>query len=154
MADELLERNEHFLLLLAMGTNLPGLTDSRHHYVSTMHLLRVKAEKRLGAPLSSTDRSQSVCWKLLNRLRNPSTAVAINAETLIDHFEGIFYDRSEPVMFDLSALGIPCPIDSVWQKFTDEELVTSLSDLNAQAAVGPQCVSSKYIKLVFAQRDS
>jgi hypothetical protein len=154
MADELLERSEHFSWLLAMGMNPPGLTDFRRHYVLTMNSLRVKAEKRLGASLSSKARSQTMCWKLLNRLRNPSTAVAIDVETLIDHFEGIFYDQSEPVIFDLPALGIPCPIDFVPRHFTDEELVTALLDLNAQAAVGPQRVSSEYIKVVFANRDS
>jgi hypothetical protein len=76
--------------------------------------------------------------------------VAIDAETLIDHFENIFFDRDEPILFDLPALGIPCPIDFCPQQFTDSELIDALNDLNAQAAVGPQRISSKYIKQVFA----
>jgi hypothetical protein len=90
----------------------------------------------------------------LNRLRNPSTGVAIDAETLINHFENIFYDRDEPILFDLPALGIPCPIDFSPQQFTDSELLVALKDLNAQAAVGPQRVSSKYIKQVFTMDGS
>jgi hypothetical protein len=80
--------------------------------------------------------------------------VAIDAETLIDHFENIFFDRNEPLLFDLQALGIPCPIDFYPNQFNDTELINALSDLNAQAAVGPQRISSKYIKDVFSKSDS
>lgn len=112
--------------------------------------MKRSAEKRLGASLSKKARSQTLCWKLMNRLRSPSTAVAIDSETLLAHFEGIFYDRNEPLFFDLPALGIPCPRDFVPSQFTDSELVVALSDLNAQAAVGPQRISSAYIKSVFS----
>jgi hypothetical protein len=110
------------------------------------------AERRMGASLSSKARSHTVCWKLLNRLRSPSTAVAIDSETLINHFEGVFYDPMEPLFFDLPALGIPSPSDFQINLFTDEELVVALRDLNSQAAVGPQGVASKVIKSVFSRQ--
>jgi hypothetical protein len=93
--------------------------------------------------------SQTTRWKLLNRLRKPATAVAIDSETLITHFESIFFERSEPLFFDLSALGIPRPIDFEPVPFTDAKFVRALSDLNSQAAVGPRRISSRYIKSVF-----
>ncbi len=115
-----------------------------------MQRLKNSAEKRLGASLSKKARSQTLCWKLLNRLRSPSTAVAIDSETLLEHFGNIFYDRAEPLFFDLPALGIPCPRNFVPCQFSDDELVGALSALNAQAAVGPQRISSAYIKTVFS----
>jgi hypothetical protein len=54
------------------------------------------------------------------------------------------------LFFDLPALGLPCPRDFVPCQFTDDELVIALADLNAQAAVGPQRISSAYIKTVFS----
>jgi hypothetical protein len=119
-----------------------------------MKKLKIAAEKRLGASLSKKARGHTVCWKLLNRLRSPSTLVAIDAETLIAHFESIFFDKSEPLFFDLPALGIPCPIDFVADQFTDADLVQALKDLNAQAAVGPQRISSSCIKSTFDHSDA
>jgi hypothetical protein len=152
--DQLQERNEQFRKLIDRGVNPPGLTAFRHEYISTLKKMKQAAEKRLGASLSKKARGHVTCWKLMNRLRSPSTAVAIDAETLLAHFEGIFYDRSEPLFFDLPALGIPCPSDYVSQQFTDSELTKALSELNAQAAVGPQRVSSSYIKSVFSKQES
>jgi hypothetical protein len=85
----------------------------------------------------------------MKRLRQPSRAVAIDAETLVQHFESIFYDPSEPLYFHLDSLGIYPPSDFVFVPFTDEELVYALSALNSQAAVGPQRVASRYLKSVF-----
>jgi hypothetical protein len=126
----------------------------REQYRRTMRELKMVAEKRLGANLSGKARSQTMCWKLLNRLRNPTTAVAIDSETLVSHFESVFFDRNEPLFFDLAALGIPTPINFEPIPFSDAELVRALSDLNAQAAVGPQRISSRYIKTVFSSPDS
>ncbi len=119
-----------------------------------MTRLKETAEKRLGASLANKARSQTTCWKLLNRLRNPSTSVAIDSETLVGHFESVFYDRNEPLYFDLPALGIPRPIDFEAVPFTDAELVLALRELNAQAAVGPQRVASRYIKTVFSSQEA
>ncbi len=154
MANGLIDRNEILSRSIARGLNPPGLTAFRREYVASMTTLKKKAEKRLGASLAKSARSQVTCWKLLNRLRNPSTAVAIDADTLTEHFEGIFYDAHEPFLFDLSALGIPCPIDFCPNQFTDSELLLALRELNAQAAVGPQRISSSYIKQVFINDES
>ncbi len=135
--------------MLARGMSPPGLTEFRHEYIAAIRGMKISAEKRLGASLSKKARNQSVCWKLMNRLRSPSTSVAIDAETLLSHFESIFFDKNEPLFFDLRALGIPCPVDFVPTQFTDVELVAALKDLNAQAAVGPQRISSSYVKMVF-----
>jgi hypothetical protein len=153
-AEELQERNDQFRRMIDRGINPPGLTNFRREYIAAMKQMRVSAEKRLGASLSKKARGQTVCWKLMNRLRSPSTAVAIDAETLLSHFENIFYDRNEPLIFSLPALGIPCPVDFVSEQFSDAELVHALSELNAQAAVGPQRISSSYIKTIFAKQES
>ncbi len=55
---------------------------------------------------------------------------------------------------DLPALGIPRPMDFVPTLFPDLELRQALSDLNAQAAVGPQRISSSYIKRIFSNDES
>jgi hypothetical protein len=148
--NDLMDRNRFFSDLISRGTNPPGLTSFRNEYICTMRSLKSSAEKRLGASLATKARSHTTCWKVLNRLRCPSTAVAIDAETLIEHFENIFFDRNEPILFDLPALGIPCPSDFCPRQFTDLELVMALNELNAQAAVGPQRISSNYIKKVFS----
>ncbi len=154
IADDLQERGEHFRRLIDRGLNPPGLTAFRNEYISTMKRMKISAEKRLGASLAKKARSQTLCWKLMNRLRSPSTSVAIDAETLLAHFEGIFFDKNEPLFFDLPALGIPRPVDFLPQQFTDKELVTALSDLNAQAAVGPQRIASSYIKSTFSDQEA
>jgi hypothetical protein len=105
--NDLFDRNSSFSNLISRGTNPPGLSEFPREYIETMTTLKTTAEKRLGASLATKARSQTTCWKLLNRLRNPSTAVAIDAETLIEHFENIFFDSNEPILFDLPALGIP-----------------------------------------------
>jgi hypothetical protein len=110
------------------------------------------AERRMGASLAKKARSNTVCWKLLNRLRSPTTTVAIDSETLIQHFEGVFFDANEPLFFDLPALGIPSPENFELVLFPDVELVQALKDLNSQAAIGPQRVASKVIKSVFSRQ--
>ncbi len=138
---------------LASGT-APGenVVSFRREYQATFLKLKKKAEKRLGASLAQKARSQTVCWKLMNRLRSPPTAVAIDVDTLVDHFESIFCDRSEPLYFSLPSLGIFPPSDFEFIPFSDFELTRALTQLNAQAAVGPQRISSRYLKTVFASQ--
>ncbi len=119
-----------------------------------MKKMRQAAEKRLGASYAEKARNRNLCWKLLNRLRSPSTSVAIDSETLLEHFEGIFFDRDEPLFFDLATLGIPRPVDFLPTQFSDVELVAALKKLNSQAAVGPQRISSAYIKSTFSTPES
>jgi hypothetical protein len=85
----------------------------------------------------------------MRKLRQPSHAVAIDSETLINHFSTIFYDPSEPLYFIPEHLGISPPNDFELVLFSDQELVSALSALNSQAAVGPQRVASRYLKSVF-----
>jgi hypothetical protein len=83
------------------------------------------------------------------KLRQPSQGVAIDSETLIEHFSNIFYDPNEPLVLHPAVLGIFPPVDFVLIPFSDEELVCALNALNSQAATGPQRVASRYIKSVF-----
>jgi hypothetical protein len=74
-------------------------------------------------------------------------SVSIPAEQLIDHFSGIFFTSQEPLSF----------MDPLWPfsssvedgVFTDSELVTTLVELNGQAAVGPERIPSRVLKEVF-----
>jgi hypothetical protein len=85
----------------------------------------------------------------MRKLRSPSRAVAIDADTLLNHFRSIFYDPSEPLFFHPSTLGIAAPPNFEFVPFSDAELTVALNRLNAQAATGPQRVASRYIKHVF-----
>jgi hypothetical protein len=85
----------------------------------------------------------------MKKLRRPSHAVAIDSKTLLRHFSSIFYDPSEPLHFIPELLGIFPPRDFEPNLFTDDELVSALTALNSQAAVGPQRVASRYLKSVF-----
>ncbi len=114
-----------------------------------MRKAKATAEKRLGANLAEKSKGQVTCWALMKKLRNPTRAVAIDSETLLNHFSSIFYDSSEPLFFDLNALGVFPPKNFTLHPFTDEELVLALNDLNSQAATGPQKVASRYLKSVF-----
>ncbi len=73
--------------------------------------------------------------------------MSIPAETLIEHFSGIFYTAREPLSFvDPLWRFIPSDSDGA---FMDSELVLALTELNAQAAVGPERISSRVLKDVF-----
>ncbi len=85
----------------------------------------------------------------MQKLRNQPRAVAIDSETLLQHFSSIFYDPLEPLRFDPATLGINPPTDFNLVLFSDDELVSALTALNSQAAVGPQLVASRYLKSVF-----
>ncbi len=85
----------------------------------------------------------------MRRLRQPTHAVAIDTDTLINHFSSVFYDPSEPLHFVPELLGIMPPDNFEVVLFSDDELVAALSALNSQAAVGPQRVASRYLKSVF-----
>jgi hypothetical protein len=148
--DALLNRQAILDSALANGDPLPeNLTSFRTEYRSTMTQARASAEKRLGANLKEKSKGHTTCWALMKKLRNPTHAVAIDSETLLNHFTNIFYDPSEPLFFDLSALGVFPPSNFSTTPFTDAELVLALNDLNSQAATGPQKVASRYLKSVF-----
>ncbi len=112
-------------------------------------MAQTMAERRLGTSLAQKCKGRTTCWDLMKKLRQPSRAVAIDSETLLLHFSSIIYDPSEPLHFVPELLGITPPADFELLLFTDDELVVALSALNAQAAVGPQRVASRYLKSVF-----
>ncbi len=133
-----------------MGGPLPeNLTSFRAEYKTVFDSARRAAEKKLGASLSFKARSQTTCWSLLRKLRSPSRSVAIDSETLLNHFRSVFYDPSEPLFFHPSTLGIAAPTNYSVPLFSDNELVKALKLLNSQAATGPQRVASRYLKHVF-----
>ncbi len=135
---------------IRVGAPLPeDLADFRREYRSVFEEARRVAEKKIGASLSSKARSQTTCWSLIRKLRSPSRAVAIDADTLLNHFRSVFFDPREPLFFDLPTLGIAAPQNFEFSPFTDGELVMALKRLNSQAATGPQRVASRYIKHVF-----
>ncbi len=135
---------------LAAGDPLPeNLTTFRHEYREFISVAHSNAERRLGASLAGRCKGRTTCWDLMRKLRQPSRGVAIDSETLVCHFSSIFFDANEPLYFDLGTLGISPPTDFEFILFTDDELVSALNALNAQAATGPQRVASRYIKAVF-----
>jgi hypothetical protein len=131
---------------------LENLTSFRAEYRSLFEAARRTAEKKIGASLSCKARSQTTCWDLLKKLRNPSRAVAIYDDTLLNHFQSVFYDASEPLFFYPSTLGIAAPLNFNPTLFSDDELVTALKLLNSQASVGPQRVTSRYLKHMFSNK--
>ncbi len=148
-------RQQRIDAAIRVGAPLPeDLTEFRAEYSVTLKAARSTAEKKIGASLASKARSRTTCWDLLKRLRNPSRAVAIDADTMLKHFQSVFYDPSEPLFFDLFSLGIRPPENFEITLFTDNELCRALDLLNAQAATGPERVSSRYIKRVFQNQAS
>jgi hypothetical protein len=134
-----------------VGDPLPeDLTSFRREFRETVRSAQSTAERRLGASLARKCRSHTTCWDVLRKLRQPSRAVAIDSETLFQHFSSIFFDPNEPLIFDPESLGIFPPDGFELTLFTDEELLNALSALNSQAAVGPQRVASRYLKSVFS----
>ncbi len=79
-------------------------------------------------------------------------SVSIPAEQLIEHFSGIFYTDREPLSF----------VDPDWHfdrtsddgVFTDAELLAAITDLNGQAAIGPERIPSSVLKEVFAMESA
>ncbi len=135
---------------LASGRTLPeDLTAFRPEYKGTLRAAQSLAEKRLCASLARKAKGRTTCWDLMRKLRQHSHAVAIDADTLINHFSTVFYDPSEPLHFIPELLGIMPPVNFELVLFSDDELVASLLALNSQAAVGPQRVASRDLKSVF-----
>ncbi len=148
--EDMLERQRALDAALAAGDPLPeNLTTFRHEYRELISVTHVSAERRLGASLAGRCKGRTMCWDLMRKIRQPSRGVAIDSETLVGHFSSIFYDPNEPLYFDPETLGISPPIDFELNLFSDDELVSALNALNAQAATGPQRVASRYIKAVF-----
>jgi hypothetical protein len=149
--EALLERQRALDMALSAGDPLTeSLTDFRREYREFISSAHSRAEQRLGASLVLTRcRGRTLCWDLMRNLRQPSLGVAIDSETLVQHFSSIFYDPSEPLYFVPETLGILPPENFEMVLFTDAELVCALNALNAQAATGPQRVASQYIKSVF-----
>ncbi len=145
---------------------------------------RIMADRNLKRMTCGRARSQHLCWDVIKRLRpSPGNAlssmvtfsvdlaffflvcfyiilfniylvgsVTIPAEKLIEHFSGIFFTSAEPLSF----MDPLCPFSSSAEDglFTDSELVTALIELNGQAAVGPERISSRVIKDVFSDMDT
>jgi hypothetical protein len=130
-----------------LSEDLPAF---RSEYRALLRNLHDAAEKRIGASLVRRCQGRTTCWDLMKKLRQPSQGVAIDAETLINHFSNIFYDRNEPLDFRPAALGIFPSDNFEVVPFSDDELVAALKALNAQAATGPQRVGSRYIRSVFS----
>ncbi len=148
----MLERQQRLDSAIRVGDPLPeNLACFRSEYKATFDAARRSAEKKIGASLSAKARSHTTCWNLLRKIRSPSRAVAIDANTLVNHFSSVFYDPNEPLFFDLATLGITAPSDFEITLFSDDELVRALKLLNSQAATGPQRVASRYIKHVFQE---
>ncbi len=148
--EAILEQQRASDVALSSGAPLPeDLTAFRNEYRGVLSEAQARAEKRLGASLASRCRGRTTCWELMRKLRQPSRGVAIDSETLVQHFTSIFYDPSEPLYFDPGTLGIFPPPNFKLVLFTDDELVSALNALNSQAATGSQRVASRYIKSVF-----
>jgi hypothetical protein len=123
-------------------------------YQNAFSRARRVAEKRIGAHLARKAKGRFACWDLVKKLRNPTQAVAIDAYTLSEHFESVFHSTNDPLILNLDQLGLLPPPDFSVVPFTDEELIAALKALNANAATGPQKISSRYLKDVFASRES
>ncbi len=68
---------------------------------------------------------------------------------LIDHFKSIFYIPAEPLSFYDPGWAFDFA-DTTDDPFSDDELVSAITTLNANAAVGPELVPSKVLKEVFS----
>jgi hypothetical protein len=109
---------------------------------------------QIAAHLARKAKGRCACWDLIQKLRNPTQPVAIDAFTLTTHFQSVFHTTTEPLVLNLNQLGLLPPLDFSITQFSDEELVAALGDLNANAATGPQRVSSRYLKDVFKSSDA
>jgi hypothetical protein len=94
-----------------------------------------------------------LCWRILQKIQNPVSAVAIDAGTLQTHFTKVFHRQDRPLLHGPDPVlgwGTTSSGELAYDlPFTDAELVNALKSLNAAAATGPECIPSKSIKDVF-----
>jgi hypothetical protein len=151
-----LEQTHQRLVLQITQT---GVVPSDHSsfriiYQNAFSRARRIAERRIGAHLARKAKGRFACWDLIKKLRNPTQAVAIDAYTLSSHFESVFHSSGDALILSLDELGILPPPDFSVNPFSDDELVAALKALNANAATGPQRISSRYLKDVFSTSES
>ena len=81
-------------------------------------------------------------------MRSTKSSVDISPSSLVEHFLGIYFTPNETLIFSnpLESFDLSNAEDL---QFTDEELVSALKSLNGNAAVGPERIPSRRIKLVF-----
>jgi hypothetical protein len=136
------------------GVAHPDHSSFRIVYRDAFSRARRVAERRIGAHLARKAKGRFACWDLIKKLRNPTQTVAIDAFTLSAHFESVFHSTDDPLILSLDQLGLLPPQDFSVVPFTDDELTAALKALNANAATGPQKISSRYLKDVFASPES
>lgn len=120
--------------------------------------VRREADAAIQREMGQEFPDQSLCWKILRRIRNPVQDVVIDIGTLQSHFTKVFHRRDRPLFH------VADPVDG-WGTtkateahldlpFTDDELVAALRALNGTAATGPELVPSRIIKEVFGDQAS
>ncbi len=101
---------------------------------------------------------QSLCWKILRKIRHPVEAVAIDVGTLTDHFTKVFHRCDRPVLIgveDGEGWGETAPNERhLDMPFTDDELERALKALNGSAGTGPELIPSSSIKEVFKESEA
>jgi hypothetical protein len=136
------------------GVVHPDHSSFRVTYQAAFSRARRVAERRIGAHLARKAKGRFACWDLIKKMRNPTQAVAIDAYSLSSHFESVFHSSSDALVLNLDQLGLLPPPDFSITPFSDEELIAALKALNANAATGPQKISSRYLKDVFSSSES
>ena len=130
------------------------LTLFRREFNLVTRTLEKKGEARLNALLAKESRSQGLCWKLLKKLNNPDVNLSADPEILLDHFKGIYFKENFPLYFENEFSSTQAQVnaedDPLNDPFTEGELVAGLKRLNGGAATGPQGISSRSLKEVFA----
>ena len=141
------------------GVTIPAsdVTAFRQEYNAIIADFRKKVDERIQLELASTARSHLTCWDLLQKLRRPRSTVASDVSSLVSHFGKVYFDPNSP-LFCIFAPTQKLPLftgprfyfeEELDFAFSNEELELALKRLNAKAAVGPQRISSRTIKLVF-----
>ncbi len=131
--------------------SIEELIDMRREYAEVCTAARRAADINLQQQMMDCFPDPSLCWKVIRKIRNPSSAVAIDVGTLQAHFTRIFHKRDRPVVLTSgpdtgtdtghhNQLNLP---------FTDQEMKTALKELNGSAAVGPERIPSQALKEVF-----
>ena len=125
----------------------------RDGYRATMKQAKKLAQRNMQRFIASSARSQFLCWDVIKKMRSSSSSVDICPKDLVDHFSHVYFTSVEPLIFQ-----------NPWQtfdlneahdlQFTDVELQLALENLNGNAAVGPERIPSRTIKLVFASEKS
>ena len=125
----------------------------RDDYRVTMKKVKKLAHRNMQRFIASSARSQFLCWDVIKKMRSCSSSVDISVNTLVDHFSHVYFTPTEPLIFQnpLQSFDLNEVNDL---QFTDEELVNALKNLNGKAAVGPERVPSRIIKLVFSSMKS